>query len=235
MTEKAGSEYSLREDANDPDGNEKDLIPMAEPLEPGETSDPYYSQIRHLMLCTSLEVWRLKFPDIVTMPISGSMTPRVQRTLNNIETSLMMERSDCFCLDWERLGKLESLFLDLRGYSWSVTVDEELLGVDDVGFLARTLGLYHKANLKLLVIAGLRSYGLYPGAQELDVETAEKGESTVGPDPHQYPVDPSAKDGVNWIMMFRDALRPGGKLILVDKRSDSLDLPMWRGGGYHRN
>ncbi|KAK4453318.1 hypothetical protein QBC34DRAFT_395268 [Podospora aff. communis PSN243] len=232
MAERAGTNYSLREDADDLGEYGKDLIPLAEPLGPGETSDPYYSQVRHLMLCTPLDVWRLKFPDIVTMPISGSMTPQVQRTLNGIEISLEMERSDCFCLDWERLGKMESLFLDLRGYSWGVTVHEELLRIDDVRFLARTLGLYHRANLKLLVIAGLRSYGLYPGAQELDIETAEKGENNLSLDPQQYPEDPSAKDGMNWIQMFRGALRPGGKLILVDKRSDSLDMPMWTGGGY---
>ncbi|KAK0633069.1 hypothetical protein B0T14DRAFT_52452 [Immersiella caudata] len=229
---------TVEEASDNPDEDGKDLIPLAEPLEAGETPDAYYRHIRHLMLCTPLDVWRLRLTDIVTMPISGSMMPSVQRARNDIEASLISERTDCFYLDWERLEKLESLFLDLRGYSWGVTVeDDEILGFHDVRFLARTLCLYHKASLKLLVIAGLRSYGLWPGAQELDIEAAEKAETSIIPnadpvDVREYPGDPASKDGVNWVMMFRGALQPGGNLILVDRRCDSVELPMWRGGGY---
>jgi len=211
-------------DAESPERNWKDVLPLTVP---GEPSNPYYKHIRHLMLNTPMEVWRMTVRDVVTMPISGQLTPTAQSILNKVNYALCLERSQCLRVQWRRLEALDTLFLDLRGYSWGFTTDDdEGLAPRDVVYLAHSL-VESTPNLKMLVIAGLRSYMLYTGINPLNIETAEAGTIMVNPFTDQEYFGASTRDGINWIMMFRAALRPGGKLILVDRQSDELEVPLW--------
>ncbi|KAK0656639.1 hypothetical protein B0T16DRAFT_487931 [Cercophora newfieldiana] len=215
----------LKKDPDSPERNGKDLIPLVEPVGPDEASKPYYEMLRHLMINTPMDVWRMSVRDMVMMPDSRGLTPSEERNLNNLDSALSSERSACLELDWRRLKGLETLFLDLRGYSLGFSRGDDRplgLGFLGVSVLAKTLMLY-RGGLKMLVIAGLRSYKLYPGAQELDIETEIDHTRETDPDTGmRYLASSTAKDGCNWFMMFRVAVRPGGKLIFVDKKTDGL-------------
>lgn len=101
--------------------------------------------------------------------VSQRPTPRQLKPGKNLGVG----RRAYLWVRWDRLTRLETLFLDLRGYS---TEPRTVHGSD----LAKIAGMLHGMRLKLLVVAGLRSWGLFPGFDPTtmrDVETG--GESQI--------------------------------------------------------
>jgi hypothetical protein len=106
------------------------------------------------------------------------------------------------------MAALETLCLDLRGYSLP---RGRTLSEGDVAKIARSL---EGKGLGLLVIAGLRSWWRYPGADPLTVAEVEEG---VWSDQRQLWLNPRDEREVNWWKVFRGAVRPGGRLVFVDR------------------
>lgn len=204
-----------------------DLIPFHDPVStntlkamvppvPGTTGAPMtfiYERIQHLVLNTVPSLWDLKNTDFGTMPDDPQgIAPGV---LEAIDAQLAVERSFHLIADWAAMTRLESVFLDVRPFS------RDKLGEADIA--AAACGLAGR-GLKLLVVAGLRSFEYYTGPEPME----------MGPDSD---AEYDGKDGGraynpcgwDWIRLFRDAVRPGGKLILVDKQLDAIrPLPLCR-------
>ncbi|KAK3383823.1 hypothetical protein B0T24DRAFT_688502 [Lasiosphaeria ovina] len=198
----------------DQEGNEtENQAPRSNP--PTEQASPtprpapefIYSRIRHLMLTTSPETWFLQAQDIIDIPDRAS--PSAQEAFEVIHDCLDFERAAYLHVDWRQLSSLEMLFLDCRGYSHGVIERREIV---DLARALRSSGM----PLRLLVIAGLRSYHRYPGSEALTIDEVESGV----PGPEQDVVYNDSGNGVNWWLMFRRAVRPGGRLIFIDKRFD---------------
>ncbi|KAK0733426.1 hypothetical protein B0T26DRAFT_624713, partial [Lasiosphaeria miniovina] len=128
-----------------------------------------------------------------------------------IHDCLDFERAAYLHVDWRQLSKLEMLFLDCRGYSHGVIERREIV---DLARALRSSGM----PLRLLVIAGLRSYHRYPGSEALTIDEVESGV----PGPEQDVVYNDSGNGVNWWLMFRRAVQPGGRLIFIDKKETKM-------------
>ena len=110
-------------------------------------------------------------------------------------------------------------------YSWSFCTRNRD-GIDMWGVLKVAQSLYRlERKLKLLVIVGLRSYSSWPGQEPMKIEEVILAEVV------SVPVDPGwgiplVRDDQthqpNWVMIFGGAVRPGGKLVLVDKQCDVM-------------
>ena len=197
----------------------KDRLPTLAPAEPAVSADFCYKYIRHLVINTDPRLMRKIAEEVGLMPLSGSAGPAVRQNLELIEAQLRWERVAYLNVEWHKLERLESLFLDLRSYSCPHT---DCLGVDDVLRLAYSLA---GKKLKLLVITGLRSYALHPGVKPLSISDVEKRRNHGTAEQPVWAGD--SLDSVNWFLMFSDAVRPGGTLILVDRQCDELCLPVW--------
>lgn len=189
------------------DGFEKERLP---PLE-GEGEDCEYGprylfqRLRHLVVNSVPDLVGLR-PYELGSP-SNTRWPGVHVDIAQLEERLDYERRANLLLRWQALEQLESLFLDLRGYSCP---DTRYLDEEDVIDLACSL---RGKNLALLVIAGLRSWEWYPGLEAMTIEDVGKGAWNAR---RRAWVD-EERDEVNWWLMFAPAVRPGGRLVLVDK------------------
>ncbi|KAH6854215.1 hypothetical protein B0I37DRAFT_349566 [Chaetomium sp. MPI-CAGE-AT-0009] len=115
-----------------------------------------------------------------------------------------------FHVRWEALEQLETLFLDLRGYSAEYSTHNNTE-------ISRIAGMLQGKHLKLLVIAGLRSWQFYPGCEPMTLEEVSRGElgGELDPNPGLYTSGRFGRE-VNMFKSFQGAVRPGGKLVLVD-------------------
>ncbi|KAK1769403.1 hypothetical protein QBC33DRAFT_617557 [Phialemonium atrogriseum] len=186
------------------------------PPVPGTTGAPItfiYERIQHLVLNTVPSLWDLKNTDFGTMPdYPQDIAPGV---LEAIDAQLAVERSFHLIADWAAMTRLESVFLDVRPFSRSK------LGEADIA--AAACGLAGR-GLKLLVVAGLRSFEYYTGPEPMEMGPDSDAEDDGKDGGRAY--NPG---GWDWIRLFRDAVRPGGKLILVDKQLDAIrPLPFCR-------
>ncbi len=120
------------------------------------------------------------------------------------QLSLKLELEKCshFYVNFPLMARLETLFIDARQFS------RDEIPLELVQLLANSLS---KVKLKLLVIAGLRSFTKYPGGDSLTLEDVAQTEDPMIGEP-------------NFFSMFTEALRPGGKLILVDRAADEIAL-----------
>lgn len=108
-------------------------------------------------------------------------------------------------LDWAAMPQLESVFLDLRAYGRGEMEEEGIRrGAARMGCL----------RLCRLVVAGLRS-GTGAPRQEAESCDWEHDDGEPG-------------GGVNWVKVFCGALRPGGRLVFVDRRMLDVDWDAWR-------
>ncbi|KAK5658794.1 hypothetical protein OQA88_1606 [Cercophora sp. LCS_1] len=183
---------------------------------------PAYELIRHLVLNTPLEILKLNPADVGTPPISRSYSPVVRDNVGRIGLALWNERKAFFELDWRKMKNLETLFLDLRGYSSNAASNLDMF---DIAGLSHSLA---GSNLKMLVIAGLRSYDMWPGVRPLTLEEVEEEDTDMDRTVDTPIMGGSCNDGVNWFGMFKNAVRPGGKLILADRQIDRYETPVWR-------
>ena len=161
-----------------------------------------YQRFRHLILNADPSLAEALMTDAWVYPLTASLSSQVVPWL--IAERLDIERHANLSIDWRAMPSLESLFLDIRGFSQMV-IDE-----DKVEDAAKML---EGKNLDLLVIAGLRSLEFYPSPEDMKVEEPRNGTGRF------LITDTDEKD---WIGLFRKAVRPGGKLILVDKQTNNI-------------
>ncbi|KAL2017705.1 hypothetical protein VTK56DRAFT_1730 [Thermocarpiscus australiensis] len=206
------------------DGREKDRLPSLggggclpegdDDQDGGDGPRYLFQHVRHLVLNTVPQLAELGACDVGTMPSVW----RHDSILNlvRLEDRLVFERKANLLLRWNALERLESLFLDLRGYSHP---KKRYLCDEDVVDIATSLW---GKGLKLLVVAGLRSWSWYPGPEPLGIEEVQAG--TWDPEWGAW-VDERKAGMINWWRMFEKAVRPGGRLVFVDKqRGDEVKL-----------
>ncbi|KAH6650220.1 hypothetical protein F5144DRAFT_555623, partial [Chaetomium tenue] len=133
------------------------------------------------------------------------LNPRVERMRPDLRQTLHCERTAYLWVRWDKMERLESLFLDLRGYS----MHPRTLFDEDVAYIARRLS---ENPLELLVIAGLRSWRFYPGPDPATMEEVVMGE--MDPDFRVWRTYGYGTD-INVFKTFRAAVRPGGRLVLM--------------------
>ncbi|KAK4035069.1 hypothetical protein C8A01DRAFT_48680 [Parachaetomium inaequale] len=185
------------------DWREKEALPPS--LEGGE-GEYLYERMRHLVVNSVLGLAEVEAEELGLLP--GTWCAQTRRNLLYLQDRLEYERVAHLRLRWGALERLETLALDLRGYSLPT---HGYFYDADVVELARSL---QGKGLKLLVIAGLRSWRFYPGFEPADIAEAEGGKW----DPTLAAwVSEKRGRGINWFKMFKGALRPGGRLVFVDK------------------
>ena len=147
--------------------------------------------------------------DFGTMPTVWQ--PPVSRNLLLLGERLEYERRANLLMRWGALERLETLFLDLRGYTMP---NNRFLYFEDVLELALAL---EGQGLQLLVIAGLRSWRAYPGPEPLGIDEVEGG--VWSPEDGVWVSERRCR-ATNWWREFRRAVRPGGRLVFVDRDDD---------------
>ncbi|AEO53932.1 hypothetical protein MYCTH_2106715 [Thermothelomyces thermophilus ATCC 42464] len=199
------------------DWYEKDALPAASAGDAeGGTPTPVYlfGKIRHLVVNCVPALARVEAEDLGMMP--ATRCAQTRRNLEYLEERLEYERRAHLRVRWDAMERLETLCLDLRGFSMP---EHGYLDVEDVLQLARSL---RGKRLKLLVIAGLRSFRSYHGFDPEKMADVEEG--TWNPRLGAW-VSKKKGVGINWWKMFEGAVRPGGRLVFVDKSNADGLLP----------
>ncbi|AEO66090.1 uncharacterized protein THITE_2113919 [Thermothielavioides terrestris NRRL 8126] len=194
------------------DGREKAALPS---LEQAGRPQYVFQRLRHLVVNTVPALAKLEAPDFGTAPSAWDAAAVLNMIY--IDERLDYERRANLLLRWGAMERLESLCLDLRGYSLPNT---KYLFDEDIVRLASSLS---EKGLSLLVIAGLRSYRYYGNPDPLTIEEVERGSWDAR---RKAWVDEERGRRINWWKMFKGAVRPGGRLVFVDKDGD--DGNGWR-------
>ena len=132
-----------------------------------------------------------------------------------------------FIIDYSKLPNLETLCLDLRGLSYPPTaaasqnprLRRPKAFLTERAVCSKLRDLWYR-GLKLLVIAGLRSWNRYPGPEpegELRTRAAKWDGRRCSYVNEQGEVD--------WWAMLRRCVRPGGKVVLVDVEGEEVGAP----------
>ncbi|KAL2161533.1 hypothetical protein VTH06DRAFT_8095 [Thermothelomyces fergusii] len=196
------------------DWYEKDALPASAGEAEGGAPVYLFGRIRHLVLNCVPALARLEAADLGMLP--AARCAQTRRNLAYLEERLEHERRAHLRVRWDAMERLETLCLDLRGFSMP---RRGYLDVEDVLRLAWSL---HGKRLRLLVIAGLRSFRSYHG---FDPETIEDVEGGVWDPSLGAWVSRKKGVGINWWKVFRGAVRPGGRLVFVDKSNEDGLLP----------
>ncbi|KAI1505246.1 hypothetical protein F5X99DRAFT_430511 [Biscogniauxia marginata] len=168
---------------------------------------PIFTQLRHIAIRSPLSLTGIDATNIC-MPyhIRADALPTLNRLID-------VDRSAHLRLSWSQMPQLESVLLDLRIYSHEINTE---LSKDHVIERAQEMGRH--LNLKLLVIAGLQSYIFETSYESITAREVEE-EDTIDNEP-------------NFIKIFKPSLRPGGRIILIDRVIDEQPrLPVWRNTG----
>ncbi|KAI2617610.1 hypothetical protein GGS26DRAFT_576245 [Hypomontagnella submonticulosa] len=126
--------------------------------------------------------------------------------LSHLDTAIDLDRASPLWVSWKRMRKLESVCLDLRVYSSDLNTERGCINKVEICERANEMASW--LQLDLLVIAGLQSYSFATTYAFIPPERIETDDEIDG--------EP------NWIKIFRRALRPGGRLILVDRLMNML-------------
>lgn len=206
------------------DGREKDALPKIGSGYGGDDGGPRYlfQRLRHLVVNSVPALADVEATELGMLP--STWGPGVTRNLACLAERLEYERRAHLLLRWNALERLETLCLDLRGYSLS---EDRYLHDEDVVSLARSLS---GKSLRLLVIAGLRSWGRYPGPFALGIAEVE---SAVWDSVRRVWMSEKRGEGISWWHMFREAVRPGGQLVFVDKQNEE-ELRLLRPAPRHK-
>ncbi|KAI1073662.1 hypothetical protein F5B20DRAFT_574654 [Whalleya microplaca] len=171
-----------------------------------------FSLLRHIVVHSPLELLNVDARSALRRDTGVS-----DAALDTLNTAFDLDRASHLYLSWSQMPMLESVLLDLRVYSTDLNTDRGCISKKDIISRAQEMGRWLRLNL--LVIAGLQSYSFFEIKYE-DI-TAEQVENEDGLDGEP-----------NWIKLFAPALRPGGKLVLVDRLLDDgisfgpTDLPV---------
>ncbi|CAI4216699.1 unnamed protein product [Parascedosporium putredinis] len=154
-------------------------------------------------------------PEIDMLRILGglafsTLTEPSSRILRN---RIVADRVSSVLLDWSKFDPrvLRAVFLDLRAYIVGAMTDDELLDI------ARDMS----AHLSLEVLCLVGSRGRIPWLDrlflgDLDISLLETSPQIV---------DTQEGRHLNPIALFRGALRPGGRLILIDSTGTAMTVP----------
>jgi hypothetical protein len=190
------------------DGREKDVLPGVDGDGGKEVGPEYlFQRLRHLVVNTVPKLAEEEVYDFGMMPSTWNLKSR--HNLRMLQERLEYERRANLLLRWDAMERLETLCLDLRGYNYP---GMRYLFEEDVTDIARSLW---GKNLALLVVAGTRSWRRYPGFEAMEIDEVERGTWDRQKDAW---VDERMGRSVNWWQMFARAVRPGGKLVLVDNQ-----------------
>ncbi|KAJ0159515.1 hypothetical protein CTA2_9547 [Colletotrichum tanaceti] len=123
-----------------------------------------------------------------------------------LKMRIFVERGpELLAVDWAAMTQLETLFIDLRAYGRDRGSEDGIrLGAAGMGCL----------RLRCLVVAGLRSGARYvrpTGWRACDWEADET----------------EVDGGMNWVKVFRGAVREGGRLVFVDRRMLDISWEAW--------
>lgn len=208
------------------EGWEKEVLPPVPGGDDEGNGAPryLYQRLRHLVVNTVPALTRLEATDLGMAP--STWNADASSNLVHLEERLEYERRANLLLRWDAMEQLESLFLDLRGYSMPTgryLFDEDILD------LATSLA---GKGLGLLVVAGLRSWTRYCGPEPLHLDEVEggtwKAEWGVW-------VDENRGGRINWWRSFIAAVKPGGRLVFVDKGAgDGTPWRLLRPDSLHR-
>ncbi|KAK1782731.1 hypothetical protein QBC45DRAFT_401638 [Copromyces sp. CBS 386.78] len=189
------------------------------PESPGQERRFLYRDIRHLMINCNTRCDPVQGVDdsrFGIMPYTNPPTGMALKTAHGLRHRLAFENMVPLYVDYQALTNLETLYLDLRKVLKDVIGDSYWQMQEVIKLAARLRG----KNLRLLVIAGLRTGEEYwPGEKELTAEDLVEEDE-----------EPLEWWEVNWFAQFRGALRPGGKLILVDANTEDFGR---RGNRHH--
>ncbi|KAI0391379.1 hypothetical protein F5Y17DRAFT_440982 [Xylariaceae sp. FL0594] len=166
-------------------------------------SAPVYHNLRHIAVHSPLELMQVNAESLMTRT-AGHVTNNVFGDPKGLDDALDLDRSAHLWLSWSQMPRLESVFLDLRIYSHDLNTDRRCLSRAQVVDRAREMGRH--LQLRTLVLVGLQSYSFCHNSTRYDETHIEDADEIAG--------EP------NWIKVFRPAVRPGGKIVLVDKLVD---------------
>lgn len=159
-----------------------------------------FKLLRHLVVHSPLTLMEVSARNMVDPELGVS-----EENLDALDMAIDLDRATPIWLSWSQMPRLESVLLDLRIYSHNLNTDRGCIGKDEIIKRAQEMG--RCLNLKLLVLAGLQSYDFvtkYEGYTVGDIEDQDE----INGEP-------------NWIKIFRPAIRPGGRIILIDRLEDN--------------
>jgi hypothetical protein len=160
-----------------------------------------YTRIRHIAFHSPLSLLELD-----AQKLFGNTSLNAAETMA-LDYQVDLDRRAHLWISWSLMPQLESVLLDLRAYSSRHNTEQGWFGRDEVIASGQEMGRH--LRLKLLVIAGLQSNIFEADYEEMEIEEIETVDEL------------GAYNDPNWIKVFRKALRPGGKLILVDRVSEA--------------
>ncbi|KAI1136909.1 hypothetical protein F5Y05DRAFT_419831 [Hypoxylon sp. FL0543] len=167
----------------------------------GETH--LYKILRHVVIHSPLSLM-----DVDARIVVGPESQINDVNLEALDIDIDFDRAAAMWLSWSQMPKLESVLLDLRIYSHDLNTNRGIVGKNEIIRQAREMGRW--LRLKLLVIAGLQSYTFETSYHSYTAKRIEKDEEIDG--------EP------NWIKIFMAAVRPGGRLILIDRLMDETPM-----------
>ncbi|KAI0850566.1 hypothetical protein F5Y00DRAFT_252257 [Daldinia vernicosa] len=177
-------------DDEDPEADKK-VMPSGSPY--------IFKLLRHIVIRSPLTLM-----DVDARSMIGFEAQTNDANLEALDMLIDLDRGSPLWLSWSKMPMLESVLLDLRIYSHDVNTDRGCIGKGEIIRRAQEMGRW--LRLKLLVIAGLQSYSFDTSYDACTAELVEEADEIDG--------------GPNWIKIFSPAVRPGGKLILVDRLTD---------------
>ncbi|KAI1774971.1 hypothetical protein F4818DRAFT_451906 [Hypoxylon cercidicola] len=161
---------------------------------------PYFFKLlRHIVVSSPLTLMNVDARSMV-----GPGTDISEANLEALNKAIDLDRTSHLWISWSKMPMLESVLLDLRIYSHDLNTDRGCISKGELIQRAREMGRWLK--LKLLVIAGLQSYCFSTSYKSYTAEQIEQADEVDG--------EP------NWIKIFMQALRPAGKLVLIDRQFD---------------
>ncbi|KAI0838852.1 hypothetical protein F5Y06DRAFT_303488 [Hypoxylon sp. FL0890] len=155
--------------------------------------------LRHVVIHSPLSLM-----DVDARTIVGPEAQISEANLEALDIDIDFDRAAPLWLSWSQMPMLESVLLDLRIYSHDLNTRRGIVGKSEIIRQAREMGRW--LRLKLLVISGLQSYSFETSYESYTAKRVEEDDEIDG--------EP------NWIKIFMAAVRPGGKLILVDRLMD---------------
>ncbi|KAI1320650.1 hypothetical protein F5Y16DRAFT_389693 [Xylariaceae sp. FL0255] len=197
-------------------------------LPSSSNSSPLYAELRHIALITPTELLNtptdrlLQLPSCTPLRMAAESEEKVRQLIQTFD----LDRSSHLWLSWSRMPRLESVILDLRCYAHDTNSVCRYLSKREIVYRATEMGRH--LQLELLVLVGLYSYSFELTADDLrvlaewvNVDGSGGRRSFVGIDEDDAG-DVEQWREPDWIRVFASAVRPGGRIVFIDRNSDGL-------------